>query len=85
MIISKGINDDGDLIPIDGVHDHVSSELKRHIRCMTLLNAIREITDPAKLPEYLSDEDPRVLEEAKLKLNELTESDVRRSNRRAVN
>lgn len=74
MHVAKGINDAGDLILINGVHDHVSSELKMHIRRMKLLDTIRAMTDPAKLPEYLSHEDPYVIEGAVRKLKELTTS-----------
>lgn len=50
------------------------TELRARTRHIRLLDAIQEITDPAELPEYLSDEDSRVTDAAKLKLSELTET-----------
>lgn len=42
--------------------------LRRHDR----LQELCRITDSSKLPEYLTDEDPLVVEAAKRKLDELT-------------
>lgn len=39
------------------------------MRRLEKIREIHKITDPAELPEYLSDEDPRVAEVAKVKLD----------------
>jgi len=70
MHVSKVITADGDIIVISPAD--AWDEFKR---CTELLTIIEEITDPAELPEYLSDEDLRVREAAKLKLDKLTESE----------
>lgn len=68
MQVSKVITADGDIYLISPAD--AWDELKR---CAELLDIIQEITDLAELPEYLSDEDLRVTEAAKLKLDELRE------------
>ncbi len=57
----------GDFLTPGTTHDG-----RRHIDKLIRLNRIWRITDPAELPEYLTDEDPDVVEAAKRKLKELT-------------
>lgn len=44
--------------------------LRAFIRRMKRLQEINEVTGRTQLPEYLSDEDPRVIEAARIKLEE---------------
>lgn len=76
MDITKVVTADGDIFLIDGIHDdqNMWPEIEMYARRIRLLGIIQEITDPAELPEYLSDEDSRVTSAAKLKLSELTEA-----------
>lgn len=63
----------GDLIYIDGQHGRsVKRELDRYVLRMEKMSQIDKMTNPAGLPEYLSDEDPTVVEAAKVKLEELS-------------
>lgn len=73
MNVTKVMTADGDIFFVDPWQE-MKPELDMFIRRSEILPVIREITDPAELPEYLSDEDPRVIEAAKLKLDELTQS-----------
>jgi len=75
MHVSRVITADGDIIVISpaDVWDELKPDLDKFIRRAELLTIIQEITDLAELPEYLSDEDLRVIEAAKLKLDELRE------------
>lgn len=73
MNVTKVMTADGDIFFVDPWQE-MKPELDMYIRRAEILPVIRVITDPAELPEYLSDEDPRVIEFAKLKLDELTES-----------
>ena len=63
----------GDYFVIDPWQE-MKPEFDRYIRRTEILPVIRKITDLAELPEYLSDEDPRVIEAATRKLDELTAS-----------
>lgn len=74
MRVDKVITADGDFLLIDGVHDRNNPwpEIEQYVRRIKLLGIILEITDPAELPEYLTDEDLDVVEMAKRKLDELT-------------
>lgn len=69
MLVSR-LTDDGTYIFVNGWHE-LKPELDMFIRCMERLKMIQEITDLTELPEYLSDEDPRVVEAAILKLEQL--------------
>ena len=68
------------LLDVDPLHGFILSDewcrcgydLGLFVRRMRSLLEIQKITDLAELPEYLSDEDSRVTEAAKLKLDELT-------------
>jgi len=60
-----------DFIYINGRHEPLP-ELDYYIRCMVKLSSVQKVTDIAKLPEYLSDEDLDVREAATVKLEELT-------------
>lgn len=73
MNVTKVMTADGDIFFVDPWQE-MKPELDMYIRRSEILLVIRETTDPAELPEYLSDEDPRVIEAAKLKLDELTGS-----------
>lgn len=73
MNVTRVMTGLGDYMFIDPWQE-MKPEFDRYIRRTEILPVIREITDPAELPEYLSDEDPRVIEAAKRKLDELTES-----------
>ena len=48
----------------------LGTDLRMFIRRMKRLQEINKVTGRAQLPEYLSDEDPRVIEAAKIKLEE---------------
>lgn len=76
MHVSKVITADGDFFLIDGIHDHSNwwPEVEMYSRRIRLLDIIQEITDPAELPEYLTDEDHRVRERAATRLEQLMET-----------
>ncbi len=63
-----------DLLYINGVHNDQNpwSWIEMYLHRIKLLDTIQEITDPAELPEYLTDEDPVVVEIAATRLEELT-------------
>jgi len=67
------ITDDGDIILVNAWNE-CKPDADKFIRRMHSLREIPEITDPAELPEYLSDTDLSVVEAAELKLRELTEA-----------
>lgn len=73
MRVDKIITADGDFFLIDGVHNDLKPwpEIEMYLRRIKLLDIIQEITDPAELPEYLTDEDPGVVEIAARRLEQL--------------
>jgi len=76
MDITKVVTADGDFFLIDGVHDdqNMWPEIEMYARRIKLLDIIQEITDIAELPEYLTDEDHRVMEMAATRLDQLMET-----------
>lgn len=73
MNVTKVMTADGDIFFVDPWQE-MKPLFDRYIRRSEILPVIREITDLAELPEYLSDEDPHVIAAATRKLDELTES-----------
>ncbi len=72
MHVDKVITADGDFFVIYDELDEFTVWYKKVTRRMDLQDIIQEITDSAKLPEYLTDEDLDVVEAAKSRLEELT-------------
>jgi len=75
MDITKVVTADGDFFLIDGIRnpDKPWPEIEMYVRRIELLGIIQEITDPAELPEYLTDKDHSVMEMAVTRLEQLVE------------
>jgi len=55
-----------------GGGSNIGAEIRMRTHRIRLVDIIQETTDPAELPEYLTDEDLMVVEAARRKLDELT-------------